>query len=87
MCEEVAGSKRDIESALGREIAAFTYPNGDYDAEVRRVVTESGYALAFTTMPGVVDVKDDPYSIKRVNVHEGGCPSIPLFMARIAGIL
>ena len=52
--EEVRGSRRGIEKELGKEIVAFSYPNGDCDAESRRIVVDNGFDLAFGTEPGLV---------------------------------
>lgn len=84
---ELAGSKQTIEQALGRPVVAFAYPNGDHDARTCRAVAENGYALAFTTQPGYVDVRDDRHRIRRINIHQGAAGSAPLLMARIAGVL
>jgi len=85
--EELAESKRQIEREIGSEVVAFTYPSGDYDGDVRRAVIDGEYVLAFTTTPRVVDAREDRYTIGRINIHQGGCPTIPMFLARIAGVL
>jgi peptidoglycan/xylan/chitin deacetylase (PgdA/CDA1 family) len=43
---EIAGSKADLENALGRPVTAFSYPFGMSDGPSRAVVEESGYSLA-----------------------------------------
>jgi peptidoglycan/xylan/chitin deacetylase (PgdA/CDA1 family) len=50
--EEIEGSKRDLEQALGREVDLFAYPYGDADPQVRRLVERAGYRLARGTKPG-----------------------------------
>lgn len=85
--DEAGSSRRRIEAALGRPVIAFSYPNGNHDAEVCRAIAAEGYRLAFTTEMGTVGRGDDPLRLPRVNVHEGSASSAPLFMARIAGVL
>jgi peptidoglycan/xylan/chitin deacetylase (PgdA/CDA1 family) len=85
--EEVRGSRRAIEKELGKEIIAFSYPNGNCDAESRRIVVDNGFDLAFGTEPGLVASGDDRFTIKRINIHQGAAASIPLLMATIVGIL
>ncbi len=81
------GSRRAIEKELGKEIIAFSYPNGDCDAESRRIVVDNGFDLAFGTEPGLVASGDDRFTIKRINIHQGAASSVPLLMATIVGIL
>jgi peptidoglycan/xylan/chitin deacetylase (PgdA/CDA1 family) len=85
--EEVRGSRRAIEKELGKEIIAFSYPNGNCDAESRRIVVDNGFDLAFGTEPGLVASGDDRFTIKRINIHQGAAASVPLLMATIVGIL
>lgn len=85
--EEVASSKRKIEAVLGRPVIAFSYPNGDYDANTCSTVAAEGYQVAFTTEAGVVGRGDDRFCLRRVNIHQGASSTGPLLMARIAGVL
>ena len=84
--KEVRLSKLVLENQLGDETIAFSYPNGNYNAEVKKIVISNGYQLAFSTEPGLVSPEDDAFTIKRINVHQEGAPSIPLLLARILGI-
>lgn len=47
--EEIAGSKRYLEEALGIPILYFAYPGGYFDDRSIAKVEKSGYRLAFTT--------------------------------------
>jgi peptidoglycan/xylan/chitin deacetylase (PgdA/CDA1 family) len=69
--EELKLSKQMLESALGIEVRAFAYPNGDWNEAVRDQVAESGYRCAFTTKPAWHALGENPYSISRVLLHEG----------------
>ncbi len=41
---EIVDSKQALEDLLGRAVHSFSYPYGDQDARVRRMVAEAGYA-------------------------------------------
>jgi peptidoglycan/xylan/chitin deacetylase (PgdA/CDA1 family) len=69
--QEVVESKAAIESALGKRCDAFSYPNGNWSPETRRVLAEAGFKLAVTTEPGAWTATCDPLSIPRFNVYEG----------------
>lgn len=49
LAQEVVDSKKILESKLDRPVKYFTYPYGNYDARVKRVVAQAQYlaALAF----------------------------------------
>jgi peptidoglycan/xylan/chitin deacetylase (PgdA/CDA1 family) len=66
---------------------AFAYPNGSYNGEVVRLVKSAGYRLAFTTRPGRIQADDDPFTLKRVNIHEAMTRTPPMFLARVLGVL
>lgn len=83
---EARESRIAIEEALGVPVAAFSYPNGDYSEDVIDAVRDCGYRAAFTTREGPHEVGDDPFRIRRYNIHEDMTASIPMFMARIVGL-
>lgn len=58
---EVAGSKRELEDALGRPLDVFCYPKGRYNARVRRAVIEAGFIGARTTRILRMDAPADPW--------------------------
>ena len=84
--KELEQSKSIMEAKLGKEVSAFSYPNGDFNEEVVGMVRDSGYRIAFGTENGRVSWQDNPYKLKRVNVHEDMTRSIPMFLARIVGL-
>jgi len=67
---EIRASKQAIEEMLGRCCEAFSYPNGDWSPEIRRLVEEAGYRIACTTARGAWTETTDPLAIPRVNVCE-----------------
>jgi len=73
--DEIRRSKDHLQSRLGREIRAFSYPKGsicDYDEGLTEAVMQAGYELCFTTIPGTNLADADPFSLKRVNVEDFG---------------
>lgn len=44
--EEIRGSKRDLEDALGEEVAHFAYPGGDFNRQTADITHEAGYKSA-----------------------------------------
>lgn len=71
--EEIEGDKIRIEEMLGITLSMFAYPFGqkaDYGTTTQKLVSEAGYANAFTTEGVFVDMKN-PYSLSRLCFEEG----------------
>jgi len=47
--EEVVGSKKWLEEAIGRPVQMFAYPFGHYNAEIKGIVRQAGFIGARTT--------------------------------------
>jgi peptidoglycan/xylan/chitin deacetylase (PgdA/CDA1 family) len=65
--EEVARSRDRIQTALGRKVETFCYPNGDYDLRTQREVARAGYECAVTTDVGLNNGRNDPLALRRVH--------------------
>lgn len=85
--DELSASKQLLEQNLQRPVRALAYPNGDHDSTTCRIARETGYALAFTTIPGWITPGDDPYQLRRINIHEGAHRHTPALYASILGVL
>ena len=83
---EVASSKDVLDTRLTTPVRAFAYPGGGWNADIAETVKTSGYRLAFTIEPGPVSCDDNPFALRRVNIHEGMTGSTPMFMARLTGL-
>ena len=83
---EAAESRKTIAEALGADVRSFAYPNGDWNDAVVGGVHRAGYNFAFTTEPGLVSSHDEPFTLRRVNVHDGMSWTMPMFLARILGV-
>jgi peptidoglycan/xylan/chitin deacetylase (PgdA/CDA1 family) len=82
---EIAESKKILEGFCGLPVASFSYPNGDYDPMVARLVEEAGYDCA---VAGGLRLNDpqatDRFAIQRVALAEDD--SEALMAATLSGI-
>lgn len=72
--DEIGGSKRRIEEALGLKVRHFCYPNGrpeDFNAVAIDAVRAAGYETAVTTLAGPVTAGADPLQLNRLGVDPG----------------
>ncbi|HEX2045480.1 MAG TPA: polysaccharide deacetylase family protein [Gaiellaceae bacterium] len=67
---EIAGSRRRLEELTGVTVTSFSYPHGDVDATVARIVEEAGYALACSSRPGSVSAGDSQFELPRRSVFD-----------------
>ena len=68
---EIDGSRRDLTREVGEQTftGVFAYPAGAHDAATRRVVSDLGIELAFTTERGINRLGEaDPLALRRINV-------------------
>lgn len=63
--QELAGSKSEIENAIGRPVTLLSYPYGRHNARVRDAAREAGYDAAFA----VSGAPGDRFAIPRLNMH------------------
>jgi len=66
--EELLGSKRIIEDALGVEVTTFAYPFGRYDERVRELVGNH-FNYACSDRLGVTSEKSDPLALERIEAY------------------
>jgi peptidoglycan/xylan/chitin deacetylase (PgdA/CDA1 family) len=71
LAAEVAGSRLDLEAALGIPVRTFCYPYGRLDEQARAVVAEAGYlaAVGIQAYPGAR--AGDPFALPRMIVNPG----------------
>lgn len=67
---EIRRSKRVLEDQLQCPIRHFAYPNGHYNAAVRQMVKQAGFASATTTERARAKCGDDPYTLGRISLCE-----------------
>ncbi|MGE5272614.1 MAG: glycosyltransferase [Verrucomicrobiota bacterium] len=66
---EVAGSKADLETALGRPVTTFAYPYGATSPEVRAAVAAAGFLAACGITEGLNRHATDIYDLHRLEVR------------------
>jgi len=69
--QEIAESKRALESRLGRPVTGFCYPAGLYGARERELVARAGFAVATTCEPGANTAASDLLALRRTAIDGG----------------
>jgi len=70
--KEIEGSKKQLESWLGREVRVFSYPFGhrcDYTQETTALCKDAGFVKAAANFPGQAHRWTDPFQIPRLVVQ------------------
>jgi len=67
--KEILDSKKVLEDMLGKTVAGFCYPYGEWDARVRDVVIEAGFEYAVSTNRGTINSHADKFALPRINVR------------------
>lgn len=83
---EASKSKRIIENITGVECTLFSYPFGkrdDFDRDVKKTLSDMGFAAALTTLRGRVTRNSDPYELRRIAAVDD---SSHLFRCSLVGI-
>jgi peptidoglycan/xylan/chitin deacetylase (PgdA/CDA1 family) len=65
---EVRWSKETLEDRLGRPCLTFAYPYGFYDAAVRRLVRQAGFASACAVRFCLSGPTDDLFGLRRLKI-------------------
>jgi len=86
---ELLASKEKLieEQLVDPSFIAFSYPNGNHDERIERLVKEAGYHVGLTTRKGWNDSRTDPFRIRRISVHDDIASTTSLFACRAANIL
>lgn len=82
---EIKGSRERIKKELGCEIRLFAYPNGstdDFSPEIKKIVRETGFSLAVTTIDDL-SKNNDFYEVSRSGVNRE--PDF-MFALRMSGV-
>jgi peptidoglycan/xylan/chitin deacetylase (PgdA/CDA1 family) len=67
--QEIAGSKQDLEQALGIEVRSFSYPYGEHRPEHVEMARQAGFATATTIVSTRARQGDDPLRLPRISIH------------------
>jgi peptidoglycan/xylan/chitin deacetylase (PgdA/CDA1 family) len=63
--EEIAGSRRDLEAALERQVTGFSYPFGDTGSGAAAILEEEGFHYACESRNGVAWRRTDQFALPR----------------------
>ncbi len=66
--DEIFGSKKALEQVVGHPITAFAYPYGNFNDDVKRLVREAGFRVAFSTLLGSVHTTSTLFEARRIRV-------------------
>lgn len=67
--EEIAGSKQDLEQALGLPVRSFSYPYGEHLPEHVEMVRQAGFETAVTIVKRRQRQEDDLLRLPRISIH------------------
>jgi len=66
--KEIFDSKNILEDRLGREIKAFSYPEGRFNDSIKNLVMKAGYKVAVVTSPGKRFPDNAIFALKRLRI-------------------
>jgi len=90
--EELTKSKTKIEEKTKQPVLAFSYPNGNYNPGIKRLVKRAGYVFACSARSGCNCSSTDRFQLRRKNPHEDistnlrGAFSAPMMLFHLTGI-
>ncbi len=67
---QIFDSKRILEEKLAGKVNFFSYPEGMFNTEIRKLVIDAGYLGAVGTNPGRDYPDDDIFVLKRLRISE-----------------
>ncbi|ODS31826.1 MAG: putative polysaccharide deacetylase [Candidatus Scalindua rubra] len=67
--EEISKSRDIIEEKTNRNVLHFTYPNGNYNDDIKKIASKS-YKSACTTKGGFISKNSDIYNLNRIGIND-----------------
>jgi peptidoglycan/xylan/chitin deacetylase (PgdA/CDA1 family) len=80
---EISKNKLLSENVVDKEFIPFCYPNGGFSEKCARIVEETGYHCAVTTIGGWVDKNDNRFKLHRVGIHQDMTATNALMAAKV----
>lgn len=80
---EIKDSRNTLEDKLGKPVSMFSYPNGNYNHELMRIIDNLGFKLAVTTKPGMINESENLLALRRILIHNDMTSSKHMFVYRI----
>lgn len=65
--KEILHSKEILERFLGRGISSFAYPYGFYRDDIKKIVRQSNYLYARSSLEGFNSIGEDNFALKRID--------------------
>jgi peptidoglycan/xylan/chitin deacetylase (PgdA/CDA1 family) len=89
VAKELKDSRKRLlhEGVVDDSFIPFCYPNGNYSDEIVEMVMMAGYHLAVTTEKGWNHKDDEPFTLKRIGMHEDMSFSTALFACKLADLI
>lgn len=84
--DEVVGSKRELEAITGRPVRTFCFPNGEQSALARASI-ERCYCAAVTTVSGWNSKEADPWTLRRIGMHDDVTNTPAALISRVSTLL
>lgn len=66
--KEVGGSKKALETFLGKPVVSFSYPNGLLNEEIKNITAQEGYTFGIAVNSGPSRFGDDLMEIRRIRI-------------------
>jgi peptidoglycan/xylan/chitin deacetylase (PgdA/CDA1 family) len=86
-CSEIEEPLKVLQAQNISLSPVFCYPNGNYNRDIAECVKACGYKAAVSTHFGHESrFPEDPYSLKRIGMHNDISNSIPLLTFHISGL-
>lgn len=67
---QIFESKKILEEKLGKEVKIFSYPEGFFNAKIKKMVIQAGYLAAVSTSPGISFSSYDIFALKRLRISQ-----------------
>ena len=81
LLQEIRQSKIDLEKKFNTPVDHFCYPYGHFNDEIIEITKKSGYITATTTQRGRASIKDNLFTLPRVQITHHTLPH--LFLLKI----
>ena len=87
--EELTQSKETLinERAVDPAFIPFCYPNGNHNERIAQMVKAAGYNLAVTTVNGWNNPKFNPFTLRRICIHQDMTSTEAMFGCRVVNLL
>lgn len=66
---EIEESKKVVYEFTGLPVSAFSYPYGEYNEDIKKLVKEAGFDCAFTVKPGMNREGGDLLELRRIVIN------------------